>query len=99
MALATLTSKGQTTIPKAVRDHLRLKPGDRLRFGIDEHGRVALEAATVSIMDLRGILPKPPRAATIEDDERHRSPACGRTRESLVIGVDTNVLFRHLVPG
>jgi AbrB family looped-hinge helix DNA binding protein len=49
MPTATLTSKGQTTVPKEVREHLGLKPGDRLRFGIQEDGRVVIEAATLSI--------------------------------------------------
>ena len=31
---ATITSKGQTTVPKPVRDHLGLKPGDKVRFFI-----------------------------------------------------------------
>lgn len=47
---SALTSKGQATIPRAIRDHLRLQPGDRIRFFIHPDGTVA-------------ILPKIPTAA------------------------------------
>ena len=40
--VSTLTSKGQTTIPVEVRRHLRLKPGDKVEFVIDEQGNVHL---------------------------------------------------------
>jgi antitoxin PrlF len=40
MSISTLTSKGQTTIPKDIRKRLNLQPGDRLEFVIDEDGRV-----------------------------------------------------------
>ena len=39
---SALTSKGQATIPKAVRDHLRLKPGDRVKFFLHRDGSVVL---------------------------------------------------------
>ena len=79
MPTATLTSKGQTTVPKEVRDHLGLKPGDRLRFGIQEDGRVVIEAATLPIRRLRGIFPKPDRAVTLEEmDEAIADAAVGR---------------------
>ena len=39
---AAITSKGQATIPKAVREHLHLRPGDRVRFCIHPDGSVAL---------------------------------------------------------
>ena len=67
MPTATLTTKGQTTIPKEVREHLGLRPGDRMRFSIDSDGGVTLEAATLSVRDLRGILPKPERPVTLEE--------------------------------
>jgi antitoxin PrlF len=66
---ATLTTKGQTTIPKEVREHLGLRPGDRMRFSIGADGRVLLEAATLSVRDLRGILPKPTRPVSLEEME------------------------------
>lgn len=43
MSATTLTSKGQITVPKAVRDRLALRQGDRLRVAVDAGGRVTLE--------------------------------------------------------
>lgn len=62
----TVTSKGQVTIPKKVREHLGIKPGDRLEFHIDETGNVHLESGNKSIRALKGILPRPERALTLE---------------------------------
>lgn len=59
MPNATLTSKGQTTIPKEVRDFLKLHPGDRLEFILHENGTVILRPATLNISDLKGILHRP----------------------------------------
>ena len=39
---SAITSKGQATIPKRVRDHLGLKPGDRVKFFIQSDGRVVM---------------------------------------------------------
>jgi len=39
---STLTSKGQTTVPKAVRQALGVRSGDRIAFRVDESGRVSL---------------------------------------------------------
>ena len=50
---AKLSSKGQTTIPKEVRDYLRLSPGDRVLFVIRE-GEVLLQPVTQTLLDLRG---------------------------------------------
>ena len=61
MSLATITSKGQITIPKRVRERLHWKTGDRLEFSIDPSGRVIIELATGDIRDLRGLLRRPGR--------------------------------------
>jgi AbrB family looped-hinge helix DNA binding protein len=59
MSKATLTSKGQVTIPSDIRDQLGLKAGDRLEFVLnDKTGHVEMIPATVSIRSLKGILPK-----------------------------------------
>jgi len=55
-----LTVKGQATIPKPVRDHLRLKPGDKVKFFIHPDGSVVL-LPQLSVANLRGILKKPLR--------------------------------------
>ncbi|MGH7562940.1 MAG: AbrB/MazE/SpoVT family DNA-binding domain-containing protein [Gemmatimonadota bacterium] len=43
MPKSTLTSKGQVTIPKPVRDRLGLRPGDRLEFTVEPDGRMTIE--------------------------------------------------------
>ena len=40
MSRATLTSKGQITLPKALRERLRLEKGDRIDFKVDDRGRL-----------------------------------------------------------
>jgi AbrB family looped-hinge helix DNA binding protein len=52
---SAITSKGQATIPKAIRDHLRLKPGDRVKFFIHPDGSVVL-LPKLPASALRGIV-------------------------------------------
>lgn len=61
MTSSTLTSKGQTTIPKVIREHLHLRPGNRIDFVVERDGRVVLRPATVDVGDLVGILRQPSR--------------------------------------
>ena len=56
MPSATVTSKGQITIPREVRERLQLKMGDRVDFLINEDGRVLMEPASFPVTDLKGIL-------------------------------------------
>jgi len=56
MPSATLTSKGQLTLPKAVRELLRLAAGDRVDFIVKDDGTVVLRAATVDVQELKGFL-------------------------------------------
>jgi AbrB family looped-hinge helix DNA binding protein len=82
MPSATVTSKGQVTIPKAIRRALRLAEGDRLDFVVEKEGRVVVRAGAADISDLKGLLHRPCR----------RAP--GPVVE--MIGLDTNVLVRYL---
>ena len=66
MSTAVLTSKGQTTIPKDVRDYLGLKAGDRIEFVLTEDKTVLLKPSTRAVTDLKGFLPKPPKPVTVE---------------------------------
>lgn len=70
MSTSTLTSKGQTTIPKDVRERLNLHPGDRLEFVFDEDGRVLLLPASIDASVLTGILKAPTRLVSVEDMNR-----------------------------
>ena len=54
MSNATLTSKGQTTIPKEIRDSLGLKAQDRLNFTLLRDGTVIMRVKNKSILDLVG---------------------------------------------
>ena len=53
---ATLTSKGQTTIPKEIRDELGMKTGDRITFTLMADGTVVMRVKNKSISDLAGSL-------------------------------------------
>ncbi|MBD9527012.1 type II toxin-antitoxin system PrlF family antitoxin [Paracoccus sp. PAR01] len=55
MSESTITIKGQTTLPKAVRQALDLGPGDRLRYVILDDGQVRL-MRTRPVADLAGLL-------------------------------------------
>ena len=55
---ATLTSKGQTTIPKPIRDSLGMKAGDRMTFTLMPDGVVLLRVKNKRIADLAGLLHK-----------------------------------------
>jgi len=58
MPTATVTSKGQITIPVEVRKKLGLKAGDRINFFQDGDGKYTFEPKTGSIMEMKGILQK-----------------------------------------
>jgi AbrB family looped-hinge helix DNA binding protein len=52
---SAITVKGQATIPKAIREHLRLKPGDRVKFFVHPDGSVVL-LPKLPAAALRGII-------------------------------------------
>lgn len=55
---ATLTSKGQTTIPKPIRDSLGMKTGDRMSFTLMPDGVVVMRVKNKRAADLAGMLYK-----------------------------------------
>jgi len=61
MAGATLTSKGQVTIPKGIRDLLGLEAGDQLDFVVEGQARVVLRPGNRDARGLRGLLHRPRR--------------------------------------
>jgi antitoxin PrlF len=56
MPSATVTSKGQITVPKEIREHLGIEPGDRVNFQIGSGGEVIVEPESIDIRSLRGML-------------------------------------------
>ena len=66
MSTATMTSKGQITIPAVVRARLGVDAGDRLEFIEVAPGRYEMIAATQSITALKGLVRKPAAPVTIE---------------------------------
>jgi AbrB family looped-hinge helix DNA binding protein len=65
---ATLSSKGQVTIPKAVRDRLRINPGDRFKFFFHPDGVIILPK--IPTARLKGMIPKPARPVSAEQIDR-----------------------------
>lgn len=73
MIHSTLTTKNQTTVPKAVVEALKLKPSDQLVYEIGTDGRVVLTAKTETFASVAAGLPKRPKrksVPTIEDMDR-----------------------------
>jgi AbrB family looped-hinge helix DNA binding protein len=65
---ATLTSKGQTTIPKEIREGLRMKTGDRMTFTLLPDGTVLMRVKNKSAMSVAGRLFKKGRKALPVED-------------------------------
>lgn len=70
MTAATLTSKGQLTLPKEVRAALGVGPGDRVDFVRMEDGNFAVLPATMPVKRLKGILKKPARPVSLDAMEK-----------------------------
>jgi len=65
MMEATLSSKGQATIPKAVRERLQIKPGDRFKFFFHPDGVILLPK--IPTKRLKGSVPRPARPASLKE--------------------------------
>ena len=61
--LAAVTSKGQLTLPKAIRQQLKLAQGSRLDFSVNEQGWLMARPVTNTALGLAGILRRPGQAA------------------------------------
>jgi antitoxin PrlF len=67
MATSTLTTKGQITIPKEIREHLKLRAGHRLEFQIGADGLVVMRPRNRDVRELKGILrPKRRKPVSVE---------------------------------
>lgn len=76
---ATVTDKGQVTIPAEVRKRLRLRAGQKIRFTPENDNRATITPVQTRLSDLAGLLGKPKRSVTLEEmDEAIRQGAVDR---------------------
>jgi antitoxin PrlF len=76
---ATLSSKGQATIPKAVRERLQIKPGDRFKFFFHPDGVIILPR--IPTKRLKGSVPRLARSVSLREiDEAIEAGATARFR-------------------
>ena len=74
MSEAKVTSKGQVTIPKAVRERLHIEPGDRVSFEIRDDGSVLFKARNLPWQRLKGMFKSPlKRPLTIDEMSPERA--------------------------
>jgi antitoxin PrlF len=78
MATAVVTSKGQITIPKSVRERLGVDAGDRVEFVEAGNGVFTVVAATRDVKELKGIIPKPAKPVSVDDMNRAIARMGGR---------------------
>ncbi len=67
MTTATMTSKGQVTIPADVRQRMGLGAGDRIEFVELESGGFAIKPAIDDVRSLKGVLRKPEKPVSTDD--------------------------------
>jgi AbrB family looped-hinge helix DNA binding protein len=67
--MATVTSKGQITIPKRIRVRLGVKPGDRVAFRLGAGGAIVMAVGSVDLLGLAGALKPSRRGITLADME------------------------------
>lgn len=68
MPIATVTTKGQVTIPKSVRELLQVGAGDQVDFVVTDQGDVLVRSVSVDIRELRGMLKRPGRRSVSVDE-------------------------------
>ena len=75
---ATVTAKGQVTIPVEIRKALQLKPGDKIHFFAGDNGRISIYPKNRSLQELKGKFGKFPRTVSLEEmDEAVARGAAG----------------------
>jgi antitoxin PrlF len=67
MHISTITSKGQTTIPKNIREKLNLITGDNIEYHINNDNSVTLCHSNLDILNLYGLMRKTSKKVSVED--------------------------------
>lgn len=77
--LSTVTTKGQVTIPKEIRDHLKIHPNDKVDFIIEEGRAILVPVRT--LRELRGIVPARAGATLAAERQAARQGVAKRIEE------------------
>lgn len=73
MTIATMTSKGQVTIPKLIREELHLRTGDRLDFQVEENGTLRIRPLSKKVSEVFGAFsPKAPETPFSDQEIKER---------------------------
>ena len=75
-----MTSKGQVTFPKPIRDKLRLRPGDKIEFMLVEDGSLLVTPVTVPVTRLKGMVPRPEAPLSLDSLDEAVAAAVARRR-------------------
>jgi antitoxin PrlF len=67
--VATITSKGQLTLPKKIREKLNVHSGDKVEFLIDENDNIFILPVKTSVKELKGMVPPPGKVVSLKDME------------------------------
>ena len=78
MSIGTMTSKGQITVPKDVREALQLTPGTKVSFTRNEDGDYVISTKRRKLSDLAGILTYRGPAVSLDDMDRAIAEAAGQ---------------------
>jgi antitoxin PrlF len=80
--LATVTIKGQVTVPKAIREQLNIEQGTQLDFKLNDDGSILVRPLKRSALSIVGLLKRPGRAAvTVEQMNRAVGDAAAARHE------------------
>lgn len=74
---ATITSKGQVTLPKPIRDRLHLRPGDKIDFTL-EGDVLRVTPVTAPVTQLKGMVPKPAVPVSLQEMDAAIARAAAR---------------------
>lgn len=70
VAVSTITSKGQVTIPDVIRRQVKLQAGDQIEWEVSETGKIEVRRAGMSLDELVTILPRRKKAVSLDEMER-----------------------------
>jgi len=76
--IATVTSKGQVTLPVEARRRLGIRPGSKLEFVVRDGERLEVIPVAGSVQSLKGMVPKPRRRLTLEQIDAAIRSGAGR---------------------